>query len=87
MFGVDEVDAAFILGILVGVASSVLAKDADEPWRDAGLLVGRDVLGVKLDRIGIDVLGVNKFLDGVRLPRLIESDWSEAVEPARDLCE
>lgn len=76
------------MGILVGVASSVLAKDTDDPWRDAGLLVGLDVPGVKLDRIGIDVLGVSKVLDGVRLPKLTESDWSEsAVEPARDLCE
>lgn len=88
VLGVDEVDPAFLVGILVGVCSSVLAKDIDEPWRDAGLLVGLDVPGVKLDRIGIDVRGVSKVLDGVRLPRLTESDWSEsAVEPARDLCE
>lgn len=82
--GVFGVDPTLLVGIRVGVASS-LASDKEEPWRDVGLLVGRDVLvGVKFDRIGIDVFVVN-VLDGVRRPKLTESDWSEsAVEPARD---
>lgn len=69
----------------VGVASSLLASDNDEPWRD----VGRDVLGVKLDRTGIDVFVVNNVRDGVRRPMLTESDWSESavVEPCRDFDE
>jgi hypothetical protein len=63
-----------LVGILVGVASSLLASDNDEPWRDAGLLVGRDVLGVRLDRTGIEVLVVSSVLEGVRRPMLTESD-------------
>lgn len=31
VLGVDEVDVAFLVGILVGVASSVLANERDEP--------------------------------------------------------
>jgi hypothetical protein len=63
-----------LVGMRVGVASSLLASDNDEPWRDAGLLVGREVLGVKLDRTGIDVLVVSSVLEGVRRPKLAESD-------------
>lgn len=61
---VDEVsvDPARLVGILVGVPSS-LTRDRVEPCRDVGL----DVLGVKLDRIGIEVFVVN-VLEGVRRP-------------------
>ena len=71
---VECVEDEVFLGILDGVPSS-LASDSVEPWRECGLLVGRDVLGVRLLLTGIDVLdGVNKVLDGVRRPRLTESD-------------
>lgn len=87
--GVLGVVPIFLVGILVGVDSSLLANDNDEPWRDAGLLVGRDdVDGVRLDLTGIDVFVVN-VLDGVRRPALTESEWSESavVEPCRDFDE
>jgi hypothetical protein len=74
----------------VGVDSSLLAKDIDDPWRETGLLVGReDVDGVRLDLTGIDVFVYSGVLDGVRRPALTESEWSESavVEPCRDFDE
>lgn len=66
--GPKVVPTIFLVGILVGVPSS-LASDNVEPCLDAGLLAGRDVLGVKLDLIGIDVFVVNvDDFDGVRRP-------------------
>lgn len=85
--GVFGVVPIFLVGILVGVDSSLLASDSDEPCLEWGLLVGRDALdGVKLDRTGIDVF-VNNVLDGVRRPALTESEWSESAvdEPCLDL--
>ena len=86
--GVFGVVPIFLVGIRVGVDSSLLAKDMEDPWRDAGLLVGREVPdGVRLDRTGIDVfVDNNGVLDGVRRPALTESEWSESalVEPWRD---
>lgn len=85
--GVFGVVPIFLVGILVGVDSSLLASDTDEPWRETGLLVGRDdVEGVKLDLIGIDVFVYNGVLEGVLRPALTESEWSESavVEPCRD---
>ena len=86
--GVFGVVPIFRVGIFVGVDSSLLAKDIDDPWRDTGLL--REVVdGVKLDLIGIDVFVYKGVLDGVRRPALTESEWSESavVEPCRDFDE
>lgn len=45
------------------------------------------MLGVRLDRIGIDVFVV-VVLEGVRRPKDAESDWSEsAVEAVRDFAD
>lgn len=80
--GVENVDPALLVGILVGVPSS-LTRDKVEPWRDAG----RDVLGVRLDRIGIEVFVVS-VLEGVRRPKEAESEWSDsAVDAVRDFTE
>lgn len=52
-----------LVGILVGVPSS-LTRDNVDPCRDAG----RDVLGVRLDLIGIEVFVVSELesvLEGV----------------------
>jgi hypothetical protein len=70
--GVENVDPALLVGILVGVPSS-LTSESVEPCRDAGLLVP----GVMLDLTGIDVLLVKvvvRVLDGVRRPKDAESD-------------
>jgi len=66
--GVDNVDPTRLVGILVGVPSS-LTSDKVEPARD----VGRDPLGVTLDRTGIDVFVVS-VLEGVRRPKDAESE-------------
>lgn len=68
--GVDNVDPARLVGILVGVPSS-LTSDKVEPARD----VGREPLGVTLDRTGIDVfIDVVIVLEGVRRPKDAESE-------------
>lgn len=54
----------------VGVLSSLLSNDSVEPC----LLDGREPLGVRLDRIGIDVLR-----DGVLLSQLNRLSLSESV--------
>ena len=87
----EKVDPIFLVGILVGVLPSSLTRDKVEPCLEAGLDVGLDELGVKLDRIGIDVfvviVVVNVF-EGVRRPYEAESEWSEsAVDPVRDFTE
>ena len=78
---VDPGVPSLLCGILEGVVSSLLTSDIVEPWRDPARLVGREVLGVRLDRIGIDVLDVvDSVLDGVRRP-----SSESAVEAVRDL--
>lgn len=72
VLGVENVDPALLVGMRVGVPSS-LTSDRVEPCRDAGLLVP----GVMLDLTGIDVLVVNvvvRVLEGVRRPKEAESD-------------
>lgn len=54
----------------VGVLSSLLSNERVEPC----LLDGREPLGVRLDRIGIDVLR-----DGVLLSQLNRLSLSESV--------
>lgn len=58
--GVANVEPSFLVGILEGVPSS-LTSESVEPCRDAGF----EVLGVRLDRTGIEVL-VDNVLEGVR---------------------
>lgn len=90
VLGVENVDPIFLVGILVGVPSS-LTSDKVEPCLEVGL----DVPGVILDRTGIEVLvvvvvdvRVVNVLEGVRRPIDAESDWSEsAVDPVRDFAE
>lgn len=72
-----NVDPIFLVGILVGVLPSSLTRDNVEPCLEAGFDVGLDVLGVRLDRIGIDVLVVIEVvsvLEGVRRPYDAESE-------------
>jgi hypothetical protein len=70
--GVENVDPARLVGILVGVPSS-LTRESVDPCREAGRDVGRDVLGVRLDLIGIEVLVVS-VLEGVGRPKDAESE-------------
>lgn len=73
----ENVDPIFLVGILVGVLPSSLTRDNVEPCLEAGLDEGLDVLGVKLDLIGIDVfvvIVVVNVLEGVRRPYDAESD-------------
>jgi hypothetical protein len=70
--GVENVEPARLVGILVGVPSS-LTRDMVDPCRDTGRDAGRDVLGVRLDRIGIEVFVVNSVLEGVRRSK-VESE-------------
>lgn len=60
VLGAANVEPGFLVGILEGVPSS-LTSERVEPCREAGL----EVLGVRLDRTGIEVLVVN-VLEGVR---------------------
>lgn len=72
VLGVANVDPGFLVGILVGVPSS-LTSDKVEPCREVGL----EVLGVKLDLTGIEVFVVvvlEGVRDGVRRPKEAESD-------------
>lgn len=66
--GVEKVEPARLVGILVGVPSS-LTRERVDPCREAG----RDVLGVRLDRMGIEVLVVS-VLVGVGRPKEVESE-------------
>lgn len=71
VLGVEKVDPILLVGILVGVPSSLI-RDKVDPCRDAGL----EVLGVKLDLTGIEVRLVNvvNVLEGVRRPNDAESE-------------
>lgn len=73
----EKEDPIFLVGILVGVLPSSLTRDKVEPCLEAGLDEGLDVLGVKLDLIGIDVFVVTvvvSVLEGVRRPYDAESE-------------
>lgn len=63
----ERVEPARLVGILEGVPSSLM-RDRADPWRETG----REVPGVRLDLIGIDVfvvvVVVVKVLEGVRRP-------------------
>lgn len=65
--GHEKVEPARLVGILEGVPSSLI-RDKVDPWRETG----REVPGVRLDLIGIDVfvvvVVVVRVLEGVRRP-------------------
>lgn len=73
-FGVEVVPRRLV-GIRVGVPSSLLISDKEEPCLEGGL----EPPGVTLDLTGIEV-----FLDGVRRPMLSLSE-SAVVDTVLDL--